>query len=159
MTPPVTVIIRAAVRADAGRLAELSGVLGYPASAEVVAARLERLAASAADLVLVAELPGGPVIGWLHASEQELLETGRRVEIVGLVVDAAHRGRGVGRRLIARVEDWAAGRGLDQLHVRSNVARTESHPFYERLGYVRVKTQHAYRKMVKSLSEPREGCP
>ena len=89
MTPPVTVIIRAAVRADVGRLSELSAVLGYPASAEAVAARLERLAASADDLVLVAELPGGPVIGWLHASEQELLETGRRVEIVGLVVDAA----------------------------------------------------------------------
>jgi hypothetical protein len=30
--------------------------------------------------------------------------------------------------------------------VRSNVARAESHPFYERLGYVRTKTQHAYRK-------------
>jgi hypothetical protein len=30
--------------------------------------------------------------------------------------------------------------------VRSNVTRTESHPFYERLGYARVKTQHAYRK-------------
>jgi hypothetical protein len=26
------------------------------------------------------------------------------------------------------------------------VARTESHPFYERLGYARAKTQHAYRK-------------
>jgi hypothetical protein len=30
--------------------------------------------------------------------------------------------------------------------VRSNVVRAESHPFYERLGYVRSKTQHAYRK-------------
>jgi hypothetical protein len=26
------------------------------------------------------------------------------------------------------------------------VTREESHPFYERLGYTRVKTQHAYRK-------------
>ena len=37
-------------------------------------------------------------------------------------------------------------RGLGVIAVRSNVARTESHPFYERLGYVRTKTQHAYRK-------------
>ena len=69
-----------------------------------------------------------------------------RGEIVGLVVDAAHRGRGVGRRLVAEVEAWAAARGLEVVTVRSNVARTESHPFYERLGYARTKTQHAYRK-------------
>ena len=30
--------------------------------------------------------------------------------------------------------------------VRSNVVRHESHPFYERVGYERTKTQHAYRK-------------
>jgi GNAT superfamily N-acetyltransferase len=82
----------------------------------------------------------------VHGSEQLLLESGRRCELLGLVVDARHRGRGVGRRLVAAVEDWAAERGLDQMAVRSNVARTESHPFYERLGYARVKTQHSYRK-------------
>ena len=32
------------------------------------------------------------------------------------------------------------------LLVRSNVTRPESHPFYERLGYERIKTQHSYRK-------------
>jgi hypothetical protein len=32
--------------------------------------------------------------------------------------------------------------------VRSNVVRAESHQFYERLGYARVKTQHAYRKRI-----------
>jgi hypothetical protein len=42
-------------------------------------------------------------------------------------------------------------RGLGQMAVRSNVDRADSHPFYERLGYVRAKTQHAYRKR---LSKP-----
>jgi len=40
----------------------------------------------------------------------------------------------------------ATGQGLGDIAVRSNVARIESHPFYDRLGYRRVKTQHAYRK-------------
>jgi GNAT superfamily N-acetyltransferase len=62
------------------------------------------------------------------------------------VVDARERGRGVGRRLVAAVEEWARARGLEQIAVRSNVTREESHPFYEHLGYTRVKTQHAYRK-------------
>jgi len=38
------------------------------------------------------------------------------------------------------------GRGLESVAVRSNIVRTESHPFYERVGYQRVKTQHAYFK-------------
>ena len=62
------------------------------------------------------------------------------------MVDTRHRGLGVGRLLVTAVEQWAWERGLDQMAVRSNVARSESHPFYERLGYVRAKTQHAYRK-------------
>jgi hypothetical protein len=37
---------------------------------------------------------------------------------------------------------------MRSISVRSNVARLESHPFYERLGYVRTKTQHAYAKQL-----------
>jgi GNAT superfamily N-acetyltransferase len=139
-------IVRRATRGDAPRIAELSGVLGYPAEGETVAARLERLLPRPQQLVLVAVPPGNAAAGWIHAAEQELLESGRRCEIVGLVVDAAYRGRGVGRRLVEAVEVWAAGRAFNVITVRSNVARAESHPFYERLGYVRAKTQHAYRK-------------
>jgi GNAT superfamily N-acetyltransferase len=143
--------IRSAVPTDAHRLAELSGVLGYASSAAAMAQRLERLLGRAEEAVLVAELPSGQVVGWLHGSEQELLVSGRRCEILGLVVAAEHRGQGVGRELVAAVEQWAVGRGLTQIAVRSNVVRAESHPFYERLGYARAKTQHAYRKR---LSEP-----
>jgi ribosomal protein S18 acetylase RimI-like enzyme len=133
------VVIRRAAPADAARLAELSGELGYPAAAETLAGRLSRLLARPADVVLVAEV-AGEVAGWIHGSEQHFLESGSRCELLGLVVDAQHRGQGVGRRLVAAVEAWASGRGLDLVAVRSNVA------FYERLGYARVKTQHAYRK-------------
>jgi GNAT superfamily N-acetyltransferase len=150
---PHTVIIREAQLTDAPKLAELSGVLGYPASADAMAGRLERLLGREEDIILVAEAPSIGVIGWLHASEHELLETGRHAEILGLVVDAEHRGSGVGRDLIARVESWAASRGLPQISVRSNVIRTESHPFYQRLGYAWVKTQHAYRKPLTGENE------
>jgi GNAT superfamily N-acetyltransferase len=139
-------LVRRATVADAFRIAELSRVLGYPADAGVIAGRLERLLALEHELVLVAASAGAGAAGWVHAAEQETLESGHRCEIVGLVVDAAHRGQGVGRRLVAAVEAWAAARGLELVTVRSNVARTESHPFYERLGYLRTKTQHTYRK-------------
>lgn len=139
--------VRAASASDAVRLAELSGQLGYPVAAETVASRLARLLAREDNAVLVAEIPpDGRVVGWVHGADQDLLESDRRCEILGLVVDEQCRGRGIGRRLVGAVEAWAAARGLEQIAVRSNVARAGSHPFYERLGYVRTKTQHAYRK-------------
>lgn len=138
--------IRRAAAADAPRLEALSETLGYPVVADDFAGRLARLLSRAEDVVLVAEVTSGRVVGWLHGAEQELLESGRRCEILGLVVDEGHRGQGVGRGLVAAAEEWAARRGLELMTVRSNVVRAESHPFYERRGYVRVKTQHAYRK-------------
>jgi GNAT superfamily N-acetyltransferase len=140
-------IIRLATIRDADRVAELSGTLGYPVSAETMRERLARFLALDAHTIVVAET-AGQVVGWIHGVEQELLELGSRCEIVGLVVADAERGRGVGRRLVEAVEQWGSGRGLTEIFVRSNVVRPESHPFYERIGYVRYKTQHAYRKRI-----------
>ena len=98
--------------------------------------------------MFVAETAAGVIAGWLHGEEQELLESGRRCEITGLVVAPEARGNGVGRTLVMALEQWARARSLRVIAVRSNVARAESHPFYERLGFVKVKTQHAYRKQL-----------
>ena len=151
---PGPISIRPAALADALRLAELSATLGYPVPTPVLAQTLERLLARADNAVLVATATGD-VIGWIHGADHELLETGRQCEILGLVVDAGHRRQGVGRLLIAAVEDWAAARGIPQVAVRSNVVRIESHPFYEGLGYTRVKTQHSYRKALRASGKLR----
>jgi N-acetylglutamate synthase-like GNAT family acetyltransferase len=141
--------IRPATIGDVPRLAELSGVLGYPVAVEKLAARIARLLARDEDVLLVAER-AAHVVGWIHAAEQELVESGCRCEILGLVVDAEQRRGGPGRCLVAAIEAWAQQRGLEEVSVRSAVARSESHPFYERLGFVRVKTQHVYRKRVSA---------
>ena len=150
MEPVADLSIRAATLADASRLAVLTEVLGYPATPDALVERLGRLLTRDDELVLVAEVGPGHIVGWLHGGERELLESGRRGEILGLVVDLTYRGRGVGRRLVQMAEAWAFTRGLEQMAVRSNVGRAESHPFYERLGYVRAKTQHAYRKRLSA---------
>ena len=137
---------------DAVRLAEFSEVLGYPVEPEVVNRRIERLLCRLEHLLLLAELAESGVTGWIHAAEQDVLEAGRSCEILGLVVAANQRRLGIGRRLVEGVERWAVERGLRQICVRSNVVRAESHQFYERLGYARVKTQHAYRKRIDEHS-------
>jgi GNAT superfamily N-acetyltransferase len=140
--------LRNAVATDADRLAKLSEELGYPVDSGMIRPRLERLRANPEHIVLVAESPTNEVVGWIHAAEHDILEAGSFCEILGLVVAAGQRGEGVGRRLVEQIEGWATGRGLQHVSVRSNVARAESHPFYERLGYARVKTQHVYRKRI-----------
>jgi GNAT superfamily N-acetyltransferase len=146
---PALVLTRTATLRDAPRLAELSDALGYAVDPVIMAERLARLLERAEDRVFVAEIEDR-VMGWIHCAEQELLEAGQRCEILGLIVDQACRGRGLGRSLVGAAESWALTRGLRQVSVRSNVVRVESHPFYERLGYVRAKTQHAYRKVLSS---------
>jgi N-acetylglutamate synthase-like GNAT family acetyltransferase len=138
-------VIRRAKIADANQVAELSGILSYPVESEAMRRRLERLGEREHHVIFVADT-GTNLAGWIHGAERSLLVVERMAEICGLVVGAGHRGSGVGRRLVEAVENWARGRGFKEVSVRSNVARLESHPFYEKLGFDRTKTQHVYRK-------------
>ena len=151
------VLVRRAQLADATRMAELSGTLGYPVSAQAMKQRLTRVLKLETHSVFVAER-NGEVVGWTHGVEQEMLELECGGEIWGLVVAENQRGRGVGRRLIEAVEKWARDRGLENMSVRSNVVRAESHPFYERIGYTRYKTQHAYRKSLRDTGCGMRDC-
>jgi GNAT superfamily N-acetyltransferase len=138
--------VRRARLEDAHALAVLSSQLGYPVSSTVLTERLAKILERTDELVAVARSFNGAVVGWVHGAEQRYLEASTRCELLGLVVDLEHRRRGVGQQLVAAMERWALGRGLTEISVRSNVVRAESHPFYERLGYQRTKTQHVYRK-------------
>jgi GNAT superfamily N-acetyltransferase len=142
---PVDPRIRPATGGDLASLAALTRELGYPVDDDAIAQRLAALATDARQALLVAE-QDRIVVGWLQISDSVALESGRRAEIVGLVVSASSRRRGVGRALVAAAEQWAARRGIDRLVVRSNLARTESHRFYPDVGFTPVKHQAVYVK-------------
>jgi len=138
---------RLARLADAAEVARLSTQLGYPAAEADLRRRLAIVLASPAHVMFVA---GRDVtlVGWVAAEVRYTVESEPRVEITGLVVDSATRRSGTGRLLVKAVQRWAGARGHRVTLVRSNVARAESHPFYERLGYRRSKTQHVYQSGV-----------
>lgn len=151
-------VIRVAREADAPRVAELSGQLGYPSTPEQARERLAGVLSEADHAVFVAELPASPLAGWVHVCRRLALEMDLRAEIGGLVVDAACRRRGVGRALMRRAEAWAAEKGCTMMTLRSNVIRDEAHAFYRNLGYSTYKTQHAFRKKLEApLSAPGRG--
>ena len=96
----------------------------------------------------VAESAELGVMGWLHVSANSLLETERRAEVNGLVVDEAGRSMGAGKFLLHAAEKWAKGMRCKSMSVRSNVLRERAHGFYERNGYEHYKTQKAFRKKI-----------
>jgi GNAT superfamily N-acetyltransferase len=124
-------------------LALLSGQLGYPAEAAVIARRLDEIVASRAGQVLVAE-DGGGAVGWAEVSLQRHLVHDTRAELAGLIVAEGARDRGVGTALLRAAEAWARKRGLGELIVRSNVVRERAHRFYLREGYAEMKRQAVF---------------
>ena len=140
--------IRRGRRGDAERIAQLSGELGYPASAAQVATRLRQLTPVSKHAVFVAESPDAAtgVVGWVHVSVAHLLESDIRAEVNGLVVAEGQRSAGAGAKLLEAAEEWARRRGCRGMNVRSNVIRERAHKFYERQGYEHYKTQKAFRK-------------
>jgi GNAT superfamily N-acetyltransferase len=140
--------IRRARRGDAERIAQLSGELGYPATAAQVARRLRQLKPTSKHAVFVAESPDAAtgLIGWVHVSVSHLLESDMRAEVNGLIVAEGQRSARAGAKLLEAAEEWARRRSCRGMNVRSNVIRERAHGFYERNGYEHYKTQKAFRK-------------
>ncbi len=150
--------IRPARIEDAEALARLSGQLGYPSPLPAVERRLAQLLDRPGHAVFVAEhdvgagaTPSDPqVIGWIHAFGELTIESDATAELGGIVVDEAWRGRGAGRLLIERAEQWAREAGCVTLTARTNILRERAHAFYQSLGYSLVKNQRVFRKSVIS---------
>jgi ribosomal protein S18 acetylase RimI-like enzyme len=65
-------------------------------------------------------------------------------------VDQACRGSGVGKRLMATAETWAAEHGFRSVALASHVSRPASQAFYQSIGYRIEATSHLLRKDLAS---------
>jgi ribosomal protein S18 acetylase RimI-like enzyme len=139
--------IRTALATDAADIARLCAQLGYPCTEAEMLSRLNEVIGDDKRAVFVAAGNDG-LLGWLEVAQRTVLESGNYAEITGLVVDDAARRCGIGQQLLQAAQSWVREHGFDSLRVRSNTARIESHPFYEKHGFVRQKTQHVYLKQV-----------
>ena len=134
--------IRPADKSDAAALATLAGELGYPATAADMKVRIEELISRSDHGVYVADLDS--VVGWIHVSSVQSLESDPFAEIRGLVVAPSHRRLGIGGKLVAMAEWWAQQKGCRRIRVRTNVVRGDAKAFYQRLGYRSAKTQEVF---------------
>jgi len=149
MTGALPLTTRQARLSDAATLAELCTQLGYPTDHKVMAERIDRLLSRPlVHRVVVVPAPEDDraLLGAVHATRRETIESEDHVEITGLIVDERARGTGVGKVLMAAAERWARDLGVKAVRLRSNVVRLEAHAFFERLGYRVLKQQVAFLK-------------
>jgi RimJ/RimL family protein N-acetyltransferase len=127
--------IRIAGPRDGEPIAQLLTELGYPHDHEGAGAQLLAWAAEAQGEVLVADAGGGAA-GFAAVSRVPYFERpGAFARVIALSVGAEHRRAGVGRRLMAAVERWAAAHGCLTVEVTSLRSRDDAHGFYRALGY------------------------
>ncbi len=139
-------LLRSLELADVEEVAVLCGQLGYPSTAEQVRSRLGPLLKDPEHRVMMAQHDSGKLVGWLHALVHKSLLSDPTCIIDALVTDEKHRGRGIGRLLLADAETWARTRGCRRVSLLSNVTRSETHGFYQHLGYRSNQTSHIFQK-------------
>ena len=85
--------------------------------------------------VLVAERADGVVGMCTGQLVVSTAEGGPALLVEDVVVDAGHRGRGVGSALLAALTDWARGHGVRRLQLLADGNNGPALAFYDRLGW------------------------
>ncbi|MGX1265356.1 GNAT superfamily N-acetyltransferase [Rossellomorea marisflavi] len=135
-------MIRSAQMKDYENLTVLMGFLGYPATAEQMQARLERIVEKEDHYTLGSEMDGRMVgmigfhTGYLYTQDEMY------ARVIALVVDPAIRNKGIGGELLKEAESRAKSLGATGMGLNSGnrKEREDAHRFYERMGYTAKST-------------------
>lgn len=139
-------MIRNVEMRDAAAIARLAGVLGYPVTESVVSTNLVRILKNKNHSFLVFEAEVG-VVGFIEAEVYEAVYSEEVMfNVLGLVVDTAQQGHGVGSQLLAALEKKAAHQGIFCIRLNSGEQRHAAHKFYEKNGYTSNHTQKRFLK-------------
>lgn len=138
-----TSIVREASIDDVDAINELSRHLGYESlTALVLKDNLETILASKSDKLWIFEQEN-QILGWLHAFSAIRVAAAAFIEIGGMVVSPDARRAGIGRRLVEQAKQWA-GEQNQNIRVRCNIKREQTHKFYESAGFVLSKSQNTF---------------
>jgi GNAT superfamily N-acetyltransferase len=85
--------------------------------------------------IMIAEADG-QIVAFLDLTfRKTLFHRGWTMIIEDLIVDEAHRRKGIGKRLAELCEDLAREKGCHAIELSSDLHRKETHLFWEALGY------------------------
>ena len=138
--------IRKAKIDDLEPIVSLSNEFGYNPEKSEVENKLSKFSLNPDEAIYVAE--NEKIIGWMHISLVEPLESSSFVEIRGIVVNQKYRKNGIGTKLIETAEKWAKEKGCKKLRVRTNIIRKETRKYYRNLNFISKKTQEVFEKEI-----------
>jgi len=98
--------------------------------------------------IYIAEDETGKRAGFLHLQTQTDYFNGKKAAYISdIAVDSAFEGRGVGRLLLEKAEDWARAEGCHLLSLYLFSCNSHARSIYEKLGFKEEVT-----KYIKPLS-------
>ncbi len=91
------------------------------------------------QLILVAEISDGKLVGFLEGSIRPFVEdchTDHVGYLEGWFVESEYRKHGIGRKLVKAAESWARGKGCEEMASDSEIGNNLSLVAHLNLGYV-----------------------
>jgi len=146
MNKETDIKIREVREEDSESIAALTEELGYYETNEEIKNKINKFSKNLSEKIFVAEYES--VIGWMHISYVEPLESKPFVEIKGIVIKREYRNNGIGTKLIHKAEVWAKDSGCKKIRVRTNIKRAETIKYYKNLKFVSLKTQEVFEKEI-----------
>ncbi len=108
--------------------------------------KLQQLLQSGADKIFVAVVEGA-VVGYVHANDHDVIYAPPMKNIMGIAVLSDYKKKGIGRALLAAVENWAQKKEAAGVRLVSGAKRTAAHDFYRHCGYGNERQQLNFKKM------------
>ncbi len=138
--------------ADSQEVAEIcNAALGYNVDVENVKKQIEKLTNDKNQHIIIGyeDENTKKIIGFIHAQMYESFYSDLGLNILGLAVNPDFQGRGIGRKLMNKLEEYAVDNNISFIRLNSALKREEAHKFYEHIGYTCDKVQKRFIKVFK----------
>lgn len=135
----LTLEVRPAEDRDAEAISRLFDVLCHPLDPADVRGRIGAFARASDHCYLVGEIAGEVVALVTAHTAESPHHPGRYGVISAMAISDAHQRKGLGRQLLAAIEDWFREQGCLYVRVTSAGHRTDTaHRFYPSVGYTQT---------------------
>ena len=139
-------MLRNPAESDANAISALMEELGHPMTPQQIVTQLRALVKHPGAAAWVAEQDGS-VVGYGQAHIIPSLHFPKPYAILSaLVVAQQAQGQGIGKQLVATIEQWARAQGAERISLTSALHRVPAHGFYKSLGY-----EHTGVRLAKQL--------
>ena len=136
--------------ADAPEVAEIcKEALGYDINVESVKRQIEKLTNDKNQHIIIGyeDENTRKIIGFVHAQMYESFYSDLGLNILGLAVNPDFQGKGIGKKLMSKLENYAVDNNISFVRLNSALRREDAHNFYKHIGYTCDKVQKRFIKV------------